>query len=65
MTTKESCLYRGYEIVPRRQWAGWCTSVYATRADIPIFARSALCILSPSWQDAVEAAKKRIDQVLS
>ena len=27
----ESCLYRGYEIVPRREWSKWCVSVCPTR----------------------------------
>jgi hypothetical protein len=65
MTTAESCRYRGYEIVPRRQWSQWCTSVYATRADVPILSRSTLRILRSSKKDALETAKKRIDQVLS
>jgi hypothetical protein len=65
MTTTESCRYRGYEIVPRRQWSQWCISVYPTRSDLPILSRSTLRTLRPSKEDALEAGKKRIDQVLS
>jgi hypothetical protein len=31
MTTTHTYCYRGYEIVPTRQWASWCASIYATR----------------------------------
>ena len=27
----EICQYRGYEIVPRREWSQWCVSVYPMR----------------------------------
>ena len=32
MTTTHTYCYRGYEIVPTRQWGSWCASIYATRA---------------------------------
>ena len=64
MTIKEICRYRGFEIVPRRQWSWWCTGVYATRADLPIISSSTLRSLRPSKQEALEAAKKCIDKVL-
>ena len=35
--TTETCRYRGYDIVPNRQWSQWCVSVYTTRADLPLF----------------------------
>ena len=46
MTTTETCRYRGYDIVPNRQWSQWCVSVYATRADLPLFSRSTLRTLA-------------------
>jgi hypothetical protein len=52
MTTTENLRYRGYEIVPRRQWSEWCASVYPTRADLPILSRSTLRTLRPSKKDA-------------
>ena len=65
MTTTETCRYRGYDIVPMRQWSSWCVGVYPTRADLPLFSRSILQTLSPRREDAVAEAKQSIDRVLS
>jgi hypothetical protein len=65
MTITEACRYRGYDIVPRRQWSQWCVSVYATRADLPLLSRSTLRTLAPRKEDALAEAKERIDHVLS
>ena len=65
MATTEACRYRGYDIVPRRQWSQWCVSVYPTRADLPILSRSTLRSLTPRREEAVKEARKRIDRVLS
>ena len=65
MTTPEACRYRGYDIVPRRQWSQWCVSVYPTRADLPILSRSTLSSLAPRKEEAVKEARKRIDRVLN
>jgi hypothetical protein len=65
MATTEPCRYRGYDIVPRRQWSQWCVSVYPTRADLPILSRSTLMSLTPRREEAVKEARKRIDRVLS
>ena len=35
MTTTDTFRYRGYELVPQRQWASWCVGIYATRPDFP------------------------------
>jgi hypothetical protein len=43
MTTTETCRYRGYDIVPTRQWSSWCVGVHPTRADLPLF-RGLFCI---------------------
>jgi len=61
----ESCRYRGYEIVPQRQWSQWCVSVYATRADLPLLSSSTLRTLTPQKDDAVAEAKQSIDRILS
>jgi hypothetical protein len=57
--------YRGYEIVPRRQWSEWCASVYPTRADLPILSRSTLRTLRPRKEQALAEVRKRIDRKLS
>ena len=64
MTTTETCRYRGYGIVPNRQWSQWCVSVYATRADLPLFSRYTLCTLALGKEEAVAEAKQRIDRLL-
>jgi hypothetical protein len=47
MTAPEVSRYRGYEIVPQRQWSSWCVGIYPTRADLPILPRSTLSTLAP------------------
>jgi len=65
MTTTDTCRYRGYEIVPMRQWASWCVGIYATRADLPLMSRSTLRTLASRKEDAVVEAKQSIDRILS
>lgn len=64
MTSTETYRYRGYEIVPNRQWSQWCASVYTTRADLPLFSRSTLRTLASRKEEAVAEAKQRIDRLL-
>ena len=64
MTTTHTHRYRGYEIVPKRQWSQWCVSIYATRADLPLLSSSTLRTLTPQKEDAVAEAKQRIDRIL-
>ncbi len=56
--------YRGYDILPMRQWSNWCVSIYPTRAELPFLPRSTLDILRPQVEDALGEAKNAIDQVL-
>jgi hypothetical protein len=65
MTTAEIRKYRGYEIVPHREWSLWCASVYTTRPDLPLLASSTLRALAPRKEEAVAEAKRRIDRILS
>jgi hypothetical protein len=65
MTTTETSRYRGYDIVPRRQWSQWCVSVYPTRSDLPILSQSTLRSLSSRKEDALADARKRIDGILT
>ena len=57
--------YRGYDIVPMRQWSQWCVGIYPTRAIIPILARSTLSNLAAKKEDAVAEAKQKIDRILA
>jgi hypothetical protein len=65
MTTTGTSKYRGYEIVPMRQWSQWCVGIYPTRSDLPILARSTLSTLAPRKEVAVEEAKQKIDGILA
>src|SRR5262245_1492738 len=65
MTTAAYVRYRGYKTVPMRQWSQWCAGVYPTRADLPILSSSTLRTLRPRKEEALEAARKRIDRKLS
>jgi hypothetical protein len=65
MTITESFQYRGYEIVPRRQWSQWCASVYPTRSDLPLLLRITLRTMANRKEDALAKAKQRIDRELA
>ena len=65
MTTTHPYCYRGYEIVPSRQWASWCASIYTMQADLPLIPRSTLRTLAPRKEEAVAEAKQKIDRVLA
>ena len=62
MTTTDAYHYRGYEIVPTRQWASWCASIYPMRADLPLISRSTL---APRKEKAVAEAVQKIDRALA
>jgi hypothetical protein len=65
MTTAHTYHYRGYEIVPQRQWASWCAGIYATRADLPLMSQSTLRTLAPRKEEAVAEAKHSVDEALA
>jgi glutathione S-transferase len=65
MIAPEISRYRGYDIVPKRQWSSWCVGIYPTRADLPILPRSTLSALATRKADAVAEAKQAIDRILS
>ena len=65
MATTETWRYRGYKIVPMRQWAAWCAEAYPTRADLPFLARSPLRTLASRKEAAVAEAKQSIDRLLA
>ena len=63
MATTETRRYRGFKIVPMRQWAGWCAEAYTTRADLPFLAQSNLRTLASRKETAV--ANESIDRILA
>ena len=65
MRTGETNRYRGYDIVPMRQWSQWCVGIYPTRADLPIPPRSTLSTMAARKDVAVEEAKQKIDRILA
>jgi hypothetical protein len=65
MATTETRQYRGYKIVPMRQWEGWCAGAYPTRADLPFLTRSTLRTLAERKEVAVAEAKQNIDRILA
>jgi hypothetical protein len=65
MTRTERRHYRGYEIVPQRQWSSRCAGIYPTRADLPLLPRSTLGTLAGRKEEAVAEAKQAIDEILA
>jgi hypothetical protein len=65
MATTETWRYRGYKIVPMRQWAAWCAEAYPTRADLPFLAQPTLRTLASRKQAGVAEAKQNIDRILA
>jgi len=65
MTTPENSHYRGYDIIPTRQWESWCVGVHPTRDDLPLLPRSTLSILASRRAEAIAEAKRAIDDLLS
>ena len=57
MATTETRRYRGYDIVPMRQWSQWCVGIYPSCADLPILTCSTLTNLATQKEDAVADAK--------
>jgi hypothetical protein len=64
MSATEAFSYRGYEVIPRREWSQWCVHVYPMRSDLPLLPVSTLSMLMPRKAEAVAEAKKRIDGLL-
>lgn len=57
--------YRGYDIVPQRQWSSWCVGVYPSSPDLPILARSTVETLAPRKDEAVTEAQRIVDALLA
>jgi hypothetical protein len=65
MATSETRQYRGYKIVPMRQWASWCAEAFPTRADLPFLTQFPLRTLAPSKEADVAEVKQSIDHILA
>jgi hypothetical protein len=65
MATTERLQYRGYKIVPMRQWESWCAEAHPTRPDLPFLAQSTLRTLAPQKEAAIIEVKRNIDRVLA
>ena len=65
MATSEIRRYRGYKIVPMRQWESWCAEAFPTRADLPFLTQFPLRTLAPSKEAAVAEVKQSIDRILA
>jgi hypothetical protein len=65
MTPHKTWRYRGYDIVPRREWSTWCVDVYPARPDLQILSHSTLHTLSVGKEEAIAAARRDIDRILA
>jgi hypothetical protein len=63
--TSERLTYRGYDVEVSKDPMGWHLGVYPGRPDLPILAKSNFTVLCPRKDDALSAARKRIDLLLS
>jgi hypothetical protein len=61
----ERLTYRGYGLEIYKDPVGWRLSIYPRRPELPIFARSDFTVSSPRKDDALYAARQRIDLMLS
>ena len=62
---KRETQYRGYKIEVERKGRDWRVSVSPTRPELPILQQPSFQTLVPSWEGAVDEAKRRIDRALS
>jgi hypothetical protein len=61
----ERASYRGYSLEISKCLAGWTLRVHPMRPELPILARHTFTVASPRKDEAIAAAHKRIDLVLS
>jgi hypothetical protein len=65
MATSDNSHYRGYDLLPQRQWSSWCVGIYPTRPDLPLLSKSILDTLAARKKDALDEAKQAIDRALA
>ena len=61
----EHLTYRGYDLEIAKDPVGWRLGVHPSRPDLPMLANSNFVVPFPRKDDALSAARKRIDLVLS
>jgi hypothetical protein len=63
--TGERFAYRGYALEISRDPMGWRLGIYPSRPELPILARCNFTVPCPRKDDALSAARRRIDLLLS
>jgi hypothetical protein len=61
----EQSTYRGYTLGLAKHHSGWQISINPTRPELPILAYGTLTVPNPRKEEALAAAKLRIDLLLS
>jgi hypothetical protein len=61
----EQSTYRGYTIGLAKHHSGWQISINPTRPELPILAYGTVTVPNPRKEEALAAAKRRIDLLLS
>jgi hypothetical protein len=64
-TPTEQSTYRGYRLGVEKHPSGWQISITPIRPELPILAYCKLTVPDPRKEEALAAAKRRIDLVLS
>jgi hypothetical protein len=62
---RERLTYRGYALKIYKHPIGWRLGVFPIRPDLPILANRKFTVPYPRKDDALSAARKRIDLLLS
>ena len=62
---KRESQYRGYKIEVEHRGRDWQIRVSPTHPELPILHQHSFQTLVPSWEGAVDEAKRRIDRLLS
>jgi hypothetical protein len=63
--TGERFTYRGYALEISKEPTGWRLGIYPSRPELPILARCNFTVACPRKNDALSAARRRIDLILS
>ena len=61
----EQSTYRGYRLGLAKHSSGWQISINPSRPELPILAYCTITVPNPRKEEALAAAKRRIDLLLS
>jgi len=64
MTRSETIRYRGYDIVPRREWSKWCV-MSSPRGPTCPYCHNPHWHVNSRKEEALVEAKQSIDQILA